>query len=225
MNRKLYSQNRLSQAFWVTCSVILGLILSDLTKEIIVPSISGNDIARWKLWLAIPSFIFCLLSVVECYPWLNPTKQKVVSGRELFFDLLALITFVMSTVAQYGMLYALRKVNNSQNIVIKEWLYSLLVILLFFLFYNVILIFKNFIFFPKISKQIDKYDLHQGGKHGMPASIFYLLWAASIFFIVKEPGNFRLTAPFAFIVFLIYFFSYLWFWWEDWHDRAYRDDA
>jgi len=221
MSADTYSQAKLSRAFWIPCSIVLGLILSDLTKDVIVPAVFDIDIYGWKLLLAVPSAIFCLISIVECYAWLNVDDADPIRGGTMIFHFIELSVFLSSTVAQYGILIAFKSGHNNQIITTSYWLMAYAFIIFLYIIYNLLISLKRGASLL-IVKEVDLANLHDGKRHGMPALLFYIFWFILFFMILYWP-KFSATSPaLGFIIVSIYIISYLKFWWEDWYKPAYR---
>lgn len=70
------SGHRLAQSAWFVISVYLGLVISDTTKDGLIPAILGDGIGSSRLWIIVPTLIFYFLNAVEAYLLLNPARHR-----------------------------------------------------------------------------------------------------------------------------------------------------
>lgn len=209
-----YSGHRIGQAAWFLVSVYLAVLLGDLAKEsLFISMFSPNGDAR-NLWIALPTLVLGLLSVIESYVWLTPTKDESITGEEAAFRFLHLVIFMLSIIFQAFLAYACSTKDVPQDQRYFVWAHCLGLITLCHTVYNGVWIIKW--------RVVTDYD----GPRPMLAAFYMMYYALfSIVFIFSHHWvpAISTSRPETIIAaaFSCYIVSYMVMWWKPWHSKAF----
>jgi len=214
-----YSGYKIAQTAWFVVSVYLGLVIADLTKDglfqvIVAPPQEGRGI----LWVIVPTLIFCILTTIESYAWLNPPEDQRVSGQDAWFRFIHLIFYLLAILFQAFLAYACTSSDLQGNEHFFWWARSFGSVLVLYAMYNVVWIVKRWRFdqtgCPKYEESV-RCTLFYGGF----AAIFLFSESICAQLGIVHPG------PLMCGIWFVYMSLYFTLWWRVWHSQAFRADA
>ena len=94
------STSRLYQAAWFVVSVYFAVLITDVTKDGLVPAVLGAELDLMRLWIIAPTLILYFLSAQEAYLWLTPKEDEEVSISKAVYLGAHLIIYPLAVIVQ-----------------------------------------------------------------------------------------------------------------------------
>jgi len=213
---KAVSIARLYQAAWFVVSVYFSLLIADVTKEALVPSILDPSVSLSKLCIVVPTLIFYILTAVEAYLWMTPQASDTVSPRLAAFKLLQLFIYFAAVIAQAFLARACVDLVKNVDGSISVWCYGFAALLLFYCLYNLLWIVR-----PKFLASGQADDAPITRQTALSVAAYYAFFSVVFVLLarytasVPHVGSYYLVSG----AFLIYLGSYLYLW-VDWYLEA-----